>query len=67
MQGREQSSMAILSMKHLWLHCRVQLENRILLERMHLRVQDGLYRPDYYQSLMEFRAQTLERMQKFAS
>jgi hypothetical protein len=29
--------------------------------------QDELYRPNYYQSLMEFRAQTLERLKKFAA
>ena len=27
--------------------------------------QDDLYRPNYYQSLMEFREQTLQRLQKF--
>jgi hypothetical protein len=29
-------------------------------------VQDDLYRPNYYQSLMEFRSQTLQRLQAFA-
>jgi acyl-CoA oxidase len=30
-------------------------------------LQDDLYRPNHYQSLMEFRAQTLERLKKFAN
>lgn len=31
------------------------------------RSQDDLFKPNYYQSLMEFRAQTLQRLQKFAA
>jgi acyl-CoA oxidase len=30
-------------------------------------LQDDLYKPDHYQSLMEFRSQTLERLKKFAA
>lgn len=30
-------------------------------------MQDDLYRPNYYQSLMEFRAQTLARLEKYAA
>lgn len=29
--------------------------------------QDDLYKPNYYQGLMEFRAQTLARLQKFTA
>lgn len=29
--------------------------------------QDDIYRPNYYQSLMEFREQTLQRLQKFVA
>ena len=29
-------------------------------------MQDDLYKPNFYQSLMEFRAQTLERLKLFA-
>ncbi len=33
----------------------------------HTRWQDDIYRPNYYQSLMEFREQTLQRLQKFVA
>jgi hypothetical protein len=31
------------------------------------RLQDDIYRPNYYQSLMEFREQTLQRLKKFVA
>jgi hypothetical protein len=38
------------------------------LESAHrIVVQDDLYRADYYQSLMEFREQTYQRLQKYAA
>lgn len=45
----------------------ITADNLELRQRIVEFLKDDMYRPNYYQSLMEFREQTLQRLKKFAN